>query len=704
MDKKSKEEVIKSLRKDKCYKLANLVSKNLVSPDDCIVNPPMCNAYETHLNLEYDIKDSQNPGQKSYEGSAIKQAENLISIFNMFYPGVDIQPPVMRKKSQNSLRGKMKNLEIERISKLYGIYADTLGDTSSTEYKKKIDDYFEKNGVEFDLHTLESLIDERINESIYLSSDQSIGLRKSEIDEIQAEQREQYKEMIHKLLDPKEEICYEDLEQFLLTSNDDLSESETSNDITTSIDSSPTSLNHFSSSTKKALAKMIYYRIKTDEKGLIRNPATQSLKEYTLNDDLRKNLSSNLEENYPSFLAKSSLTKYHTKPSESWENEVYDGQYKEILDRILNPQEFMRSKDMYGMQIIINNIPKKYSIDGNNEFNFLVSQRDLLLKVMERIDDKKSDSYKKLLSKLNFFNQKCIQSLSRDFMNKLLQNKLPKRATNITNIKDFTDATNSKIIPYSLHDKEKPNGYTASHIKFELEANPLHTLELQVKSSQVYAKSKGNGSASHAHRPGKQRIVPSIVEKASTSDENINLNDLSRLDHKKEAIRFADELSFLVPQFYVYDGLHFKKENALSNCYRFYEDFANNRILETDSREVAMQKGIEYEKFKNLSGAISSIGFDFSGFNEQIHDINEGKSTDKLKINTTSKLPYITEDVTNYPTFVGYKYKLLELLLSRKDVAKALSKDSKSHEKDDNSQISKNNSSPDFKDDSTDGR
>lgn len=71
---------------------------------------------EKSFNHQIGLKNN-----KEYEHWADEVGKELVKYFYSQYPGVKIEIPKMREKSQRSLLGKVKNLEIERLSKLYAI-------------------------------------------------------------------------------------------------------------------------------------------------------------------------------------------------------------------------------------------------------------------------------------------------------------------------------------------------------------------------------------------------------------------------------------------------------------------------------------------------------------------------------------------------------------------------------------------------------
>lgn len=71
---------------------------------------------EKSFNHQIGLKNNSE-----YEHWADQVGKGLISYFYNQYPGVKIEIPKMREKSKRSLLGKIKNLQIERLSKLYAI-------------------------------------------------------------------------------------------------------------------------------------------------------------------------------------------------------------------------------------------------------------------------------------------------------------------------------------------------------------------------------------------------------------------------------------------------------------------------------------------------------------------------------------------------------------------------------------------------------
>jgi hypothetical protein len=83
-------------------------------------------AFEKQMMLKKDPE---------YQDWAEKTAIKLIEYFENKYKGLEIEIPKLREKSAKSLYGKIKNLQIERLSKLYII------DEATEENKQDLYDF-----------------------------------------------------------------------------------------------------------------------------------------------------------------------------------------------------------------------------------------------------------------------------------------------------------------------------------------------------------------------------------------------------------------------------------------------------------------------------------------------------------------------------------------------------------------------------------
>lgn len=86
-----------------------MISKNFIQQYK-IEKTPIEEAYEYQLALK---------NNKEYENIVDRAFIEICNRFMKKYQGVKIEPPRGREKSQKSLMGKIKKLEIERLSKLY---------------------------------------------------------------------------------------------------------------------------------------------------------------------------------------------------------------------------------------------------------------------------------------------------------------------------------------------------------------------------------------------------------------------------------------------------------------------------------------------------------------------------------------------------------------------------------------------------------
>lgn len=535
MGEEQKKECIAKLRKYRLENLANLVEKDIISSRDTVVNFPLNFAAEQHLELKNEIVNYEKVD--TYEQTMIEQSKNLIELFEAFYPGVEIGDLVFRQKSAKSIVGKVKNLEVEKISKLLVAEADMPermkelrkaqlnkieNDKSLTEEQKK----WEKKKIELEekgnIDFLRDLLFERVEECIVQPGNDS---------ENEKSKQEEYKKIIEGLINKNIVIDYNQIDQLL---DDD----------------------RFSSSTKKAFARILYYRMKTDKEKLITD-LDGNITKIEVSEEDRQTSINELHDEKKDELSWDSIVRLE-RPCPAWKEPIYDGRYSSRLERLVDTEEFLRIKDFYGMHIIVTEIPK----------DFVSPNAALManLRIRNDLKDKNSSMYKK-------YNQKCIEILSDDFIARLkgegISEKYLAAHPNVAEKwNKYIEST--KILPDSEKYKKKKNGYVADHIKFEMMRNKMRTFEMQITSKAVALISKGKGLAAHASRFGKERVAPSIVE-----DENKDLENLNDEDLKK----FKYELDYYLPSYYQMiknpetNEYECKKFSIYENCERFYEDF-----------------------------------------------------------------------------------------------------------------------------------
>lgn len=562
----NKENVLETLRAENLSKLYKLVDEDIINCDDMILKPPMCYSAEMHLELKDD---------NEYLKKVKAESGNLVKLFKYFYPEIRIGDVVFRQKSAKSVIGKIKNLEIERVSKL--IVEEIRNQKLINEYKKeqlsKIHNKEELSEEEKKIEAirfikedknkkeiLKGLLFERVDENITKKDDKDNSEEKNEV-----------KQCIVDLLDKSRIIDIEKIEQRLLDDS------------------------RLSHSTRTSAARLLYSRLiedkekhdgveylETDIEGISR---VKRLTSKEIQDKI-----SFLQENYSYDLKFESIERLE-EPTE-WDNPKYDGNYKNRIERLIDTKEFLRVKDFFGMHMVIMDIPSDFK-SYNAGFMNILDMRNYLI-------NKGDLEYKD-------YDQDCMDIISKDYMNLLAENgvteeffrKNPKLA------KEFIyKKQNTKIIPDSLKNHDKKNGYRAKHIKFQL-GQPKYTLELQIISKYVAGKSKGMGSASHSHRFGKKRVIPDILRQ-----EEFDVDEFS----EKQINRTKDELEFITPDYYQlgfakdYDGnleCVIKEYDLFENCEKFYEDL--NDPANKDKEELKAFNRMIYftyrygrEKEKNI--------------------------------------------------------------------------------------------------------
>lgn len=359
-------------------------------------------------NLRKDYKIEQTAVQKSfnhqiglknnseYEHWADEAGKELLRYFYSQYPGVKIEIPKMREKSKRSLLGKIKNLEIERLSKLYAI------EGISQEEK---DEFY-------------SLIEERIYENDDLDIDDTLNV---------------IKEVIYGEFNPDN---IHNIEETIMVDG-------------------------ISKSTKTALLRILMSKI-------INSNETYEYKKDIIkyfNCEYGKTAAerSGLEEN--------DIIKYQSI--------INIRKDKHKIERLRDANSFLKANDLRGMKIIVSAIPD--DIDTKNE-----ELRNIIEKRKNNEDNETKQQYTHL----------GVVEIGKEFFAKLEGNT------------ELLEKLHMKVIPCSSRHKKKGNGYEAEHIKFINTDNPEFTLELQFKSEYVENMCRGEGEASHEHRPGKARILP----------------------------------------------------------------------------------------------------------------------------------------------------------------------------------------------------
>jgi len=580
----NKSEVVKKLNKLRLDKLAGLVENDLINPNDAITTMPICFIADRELKL----KDSliENEHEHSYEAKVANQAIKIIELFEALYPGVQIGDLTFRQKSEKSIIGKIKNLEVERISKLAVAYAERpdlveearenklykiLKKPDLSEKEKVFEEFKYANEYEQIVNTMKVLLAERVNECIVQPS----NIPGSE--EILQIEKNEILECIDNLMNRNRMLNYNRVSQTLLNEE------------------------RFSSSTSTALARLLYSRIKTDTETIITDlDGNTSIKK--IDDKFRQGTINVFKSKYKQMLNFESIERTLT-PTPEWKEKIYEETYDSRIDRLVDESEFLRVKDLYGMHIAVQYIPDDFK-SSNMSLN-------TNLRIRNSLRDKDKKQYRE-------YDQKCMETLANDFWARLkgegISNEYLERHPEIAE-KWQAYIQSTRILPDSEKYKRKPNGYIADHIKFKIDGNPLHILEAQICSVYVLLRSKGKGSASHAGRFGKERIAPTVIE-----DESVNLEELT----EEQINGLSKELEFYVPSYYKIEKnnetnrFDYKKLNLYENCERFYEDFNDPNNTNKHEQNVYNRLLFGVNNYENELDKTISIENDIN--NSEEHD------------------------------------------------------------------------------------
>lgn len=400
---------------------------------------------------------------KEYEENVNKAYISIVEYFRQLYPEVQIKMPKAREKSPKSIYGKIKNLQIERISKLF-----VLGEIQNSEKEE-----------------LFELLKERVEERAELTN--------GEI--------EQIKQLLY------EDIEFVNINQFLK----DVIETR------------------LSSSTKTALLRILKYKV---EESNLKN-------KYIILQQLENQYGETK-------VLQTGIPEDNLLKNESIQRLKQD---KDKRLELKQPQEFLRAKDLRGMEIVIDKIPENFQTD-NAVLQELIQQRNQATNATQK----------------RIYDEKCIIELSREFVDKLSEN------TNILN------KMNAEVLKYSKKHKNKTDGYIADHIKFYIKGNKEQSFELQVKSVYVQELATGEGNAAHTKRPGKNRVLPAITY----------------------GINFIKELQYVLPKFsYMIEKngvITIRKCSLLENTMYFFQKQLNPQTKEYEQVESII---LQYEVADN---------------------------------------------------------------------------------------------------------
>ena len=541
-------------------------------------------AFETQMALK-------NDSERKYHELASKFAVDIVEMFRELYPGVGIEKTVLREKSGKSLRDKISSLQIERFSKL----AVAVADIPDIVREAEINKYGSPQPLNF--KDLYPLFASRMDENITPADDSEESIEAADT------LGSHYKYCIQQVLCNSIQTPA-DADKLFEEVADIFTESRISKN-------TKTALARIMYAKIKLGILPDYYKKQNLEKlsRLYGEQARDEAIKHATSDTLR-------DAECLDYLNLSEILPIE-QDQYDLSDSLYDNAHTSKLDRLIDEQEFLHAKDLQGMQIILTSVPRNFKTknirlqqlisDKNHEqdaieiFNKSFSDLSTLEKIyigylnseqsgqkdkpnsekvldtsqktmamlrnmietfhaerkisdylynlslnelkkglkFERGDTKKFPSYIKL-------DQACMSEISREF-----SEHMEKRSSQW-----LQEHGGSLLVRDSFKHKNKPNGYVAEHMKIEMEGNPFHTLEIQLKSKYVDAKCKPGQSASHAARIGKQRITPTLLDDPYFSTALLNPDlraTYMKLFPKNTNVlnNFMTELDYLLPRYTV---------------------------------------------------------------------------------------------------------------------------------------------------------
>ena len=141
---------------------------------------------------------------------------------------------------------------------------------------------------------------------------------------------------------------------------------------------------------------------------------------------------------------------------------------KEVIEKLYDPEKYLKLKDIRGFRIVIATIPDEQETDN-----------ELLRKLIDR---KKDVSKEKMLA----YNDSSCIAIEKDFADFIEANE------------ELLQKMNLKLI--ARKEKDKQNGYKADHLKFCCLDNEQYTFEIQIRSMYRDDMARGDGPAGHKNR------------------------------------------------------------------------------------------------------------------------------------------------------------------------------------------------------------
>lgn len=541
-------------------------------------------AFDTQMALKNDSK-------RKYHELASSFAVDIVEMFRELYPGVGIEKTVLREKSGKSLKDKISSLQIERFSKL----AVAVADIPDIVREAEIDKLGSPQPLNF--KDLYPLFASRMDENITPEDDSEESIEAA--DTLGSHYKYCFSQVLCNSIQTPA-----DADKLFEEVDDIFNEPRISKNTKTAL------ARIMYSKIKLGILPDYYKKLNLDKLSrLYGEQAREEAIRHATSDTLVD--AENLD-----YLALSELLPIEQDQYDLSEA-LFDNSHTSKLDRLIDEQEFLHAKDLQGMQIVITSVPRDFKTknkklqqlisDKNHEqdaieiFNKSFSDLSTLEKIYigflnseqsgqkdkpnsEKVLDTSPKTMAMLRTMIETFHsnhqisdylytlslnelekglkfergetkdfpsytrldQACISEISREF-----SEHMEKRSSQWLH-----DHHGSLLVRDSFKHKNKPNGYVAEHFKIEMEGDPSHTLEVQLRSKYVDAKCKPGESASHAARIGKQRITPTLLDDPyfSTALLNPDLRDTYMKLFPKEnnvLYQFMTELDYLLPRYTV---------------------------------------------------------------------------------------------------------------------------------------------------------
>ena len=576
----SKTELIDDLKAHGLYQTAKFVESGFLLPSDLIfykrtipitekdssgddkttvyTQYPLADSFEKHLDYRINITKNYDNENMSDRKMAFREAEKLCELFEKTY-NIPVQSS-LRFKSPKSIAGKIITLEIERISKLIALKAAAPKETQDEQFnyiarvnrdpnltpiQKKIKNEVQSNDYEYNREILNTLLKGRVAETYF------------------GDERAEYYKYIDDLLDPRVPLDY-----------DQITSKFFGND-------------NFSADTQSALARIFFYRVVYDKNRIVSDGDKSKLVECT--DEFKSRFthenftmlsdSDSIESNPLKKAFKYASIQRIIESSPEWKEDCFVHRYSSRLERLVDEDEFLRVKDLIGMNIVA---PEKlqagYHLDEkteNQEINKLNKSLNERLSNIFTAEDYSSVEERKLYTIFDDFSMRVKNNYFND-----------------------DDKLKCKILPDSLKQWRKwGKSYLANHIKFEIADDPMSVLEVHLESDVI----DKFDDKSHIRRKGKKRDFPELIIDMPYDMSSLSFEKQAQVLENytsKDYLNFLDNLYFYLP-FYntrVKDektGKHYYKDNTIEeNCRTYYGIY--NKNLPGNERQCVMYRNLHW--------------------------------------------------------------------------------------------------------------